>query len=208
MGYIKIDRKLKDWQWKTNPNTLALWIHILLEANYEDRTWKGIEVPKGTLITSLKSLSEKTGLTVQQTRTALSNIQTTHEITIKSTNKYTLITVNKWEQYQGSSKTTTNKITNKKEETQQTNNTQINNTIRNKEIKNKEIEEEDINIIRSFLVEDFTEARVIEAEKLLSDYPHTIHDVGRLAEQLTKGIINKKGYVYKMMKGKYETKNI
>lgn len=195
-GYIKLYRALKDWRYKKKPNYVALWVDLLSKANLKDKVVEDVLVKRGSLITSIDNLSRDTGLSIQQVRTILHKLNN-EEIIVKSTNKFTLISIVKFEYFQGSDKQINKQITNK----QQTNNNK-------QEIKNKEIEEEDINIIRSFLVEDFTEARVKEAENLLSDYPHTIHDVGRLAEQLTKGIINKKGYVYKMMKGKYEIKNI
>lgn len=137
MSFVKLDRKLKDWQWKTDPNMVALWVHLLLEANYKENNWKGIQLPKGTFPTSTKSLSEKTGLSVQQTKTCLKKLQLTNEITIKSTNKYSLITINKWDEYQGVDDEATSKPTNKTAEKQQTKNPQPNNTIRNKET-NKE----------------------------------------------------------------------
>lgn len=137
MSFVKLDRKLKDWQWKTDPNMVALWVHLLLEANYKENNWKGIQLPKGTFPTSTKSLSEKTGLSVQQTKTCLKKLQLTNEITIKSTNKYSLITINKWDEYQGVDDEVTSKPTNKTSEKQQTKNPQPNNTIRNKET-NKE----------------------------------------------------------------------
>lgn len=137
MSYIKLDRKLKDWQWKTEPLMVALWVHLLLEANYQEKNWKGMYLPSGTFPTSIKQISEKTGLTIQQTRNNLNKLQTTGEISIKSTNKYSLITINKWEEYQCADKIPTNKPTNKTSENQQTKLTKPNNTIRNKEDKNK-----------------------------------------------------------------------
>lgn len=118
---------------------VALWIHLLLEANYVEKNWKGTQLKPGTFPTSIKKISEKTGLSTQQTRTCLSNLQTTREITIKSTNKYSLITIVKWADYQVNDEISTNKITNNQHATQQTNNKQPNNTIRNKNNKNKEI---------------------------------------------------------------------
>ena len=133
MGYIKLDRKLKDWEWSKDPLMMALWIRLLLETNYQDRGWQGMVVPKGTLITSVKSLAEKTGLSIQQTRNKLNHLQTTNEITIKSTNRYSLITINKWAEYQGGDEKPTNKPTNETSQNQQTDYAETNNTIRNKE---------------------------------------------------------------------------
>lgn len=124
MGFIKLDRKFKDWKWKHNPNMVAVWVHLLLEANYKDNVWNDISVPVGSLVTSVKKIAQETGLSIQQTRTCLSNLQSTNEITIKSTNKYSVITINKWEKYQTG---------NKNQQTKQ----QANQTKTNKQITNK-----------------------------------------------------------------------
>lgn len=130
MSFIKLDRKLKDWKWANKPNMVALWVRLLLEANYYDNQFEDIVLPPGSFVTSIKSLAQKTGLTVQQTRTCISNLQITNEITIKSTNRYSIITINKWDEYQSGGKKSTNKTTNKNLQNQQTNNKQTNNNRR------------------------------------------------------------------------------
>lgn len=168
MSYIKLDRKIKDWQWSKDPLMVALWVRLLLEANYQDSNWKGMIIPRGTVVTSVKSLSEKTGLSVQQTRNKLKHMKSTNEISIKSTNKYSLITINKWEEYQGADENPTNKPTNKRILNQQTKVTKSNNTKRSKEDKNTRniyIGKSD-DFIRTF--EDFTEMR-IKKKKPMTD---------------------------------------
>ena len=114
MGFIKIDRKLKDWQWSSNPNMVAIWLRLLLEANYQENQVKGLKLKKGQLVTTIRNLAEKVGLSQQQTRTCLLNLQITNEITIKTTNKYSIITIVKWDEYQVSNKLATNKHLKKK----------------------------------------------------------------------------------------------
>jgi E3 ubiquitin-protein ligase DOA10 len=142
-GWIKLHRKMEDWEWSSNPVILALFIHLLLMANYEEKRWQGILIPVGSFITSIVKLSVLVGVSQQKMRTALKKLESTGEISMKSTNRFTMITVCKYDSYQSKEDTeqqTNNKrITNK----QQTNNKQItnkqqtnNNNIRNKEIKN------------------------------------------------------------------------
>ena len=102
MSYIKLDRKILDWEWFGDPTTTHLWIYLLLKANIKNKSWQNIVVTKGQLVTSELRLSSETGLSRQQVRTALKKLVSTNEITKISTNNYTLITVNKWEEYQGS----------------------------------------------------------------------------------------------------------
>lgn len=99
-GFIKLDRKLLKWEWKDDPNTVALWIYILLQANWEDRRWHGQLFERGSFPTSIRKLAKETGLTVRQARTCLEHLISTHEITQESTQSGTKIIVNKWEEYQ------------------------------------------------------------------------------------------------------------
>lgn len=99
-GWIKIHRKMIDWEWYTDINTKTLFFHLLLTANHAPAKWRGHTIERGQLITSLKHLSEETTLSVQQVRTSLNKLKSTSEITIKSTNKNTLITIEKYNVYQ------------------------------------------------------------------------------------------------------------
>jgi len=75
IGWIKLHRSLKDWEWYDDHSTTRLLIHLLVSVNYEDKTWKGQEVKAGTLITSWESLASETGLSVKQVRTAMSQLE-------------------------------------------------------------------------------------------------------------------------------------
>ena len=127
LGWIKLHRQILDWEWYSDINCSRLFIHLLLTANAKDKTWKGIEVKRGQLITSLQNLSVETGLTLQQLRTAIKKLKSTGELTTKSTNKFTLVRVVNWEQYQTSDKIVTSKTTCNATNEQQTSNNQITN---------------------------------------------------------------------------------
>lgn len=104
MGYIKLFRKIQDWGWYDDPNTLALWVHLLVDANWKDNAeWHGEPVGRGELITSVAKISADTGLSDRQVRTALSHLVSSGEIVMKSTNKWTKITVCKYDTYQSES---------------------------------------------------------------------------------------------------------
>jgi len=64
---------------------------------------------------------------VQQVRTALDKLKSTQEITIKTTNKYTVVTIANWEDYQSTEENVTSKSTGRATNEQQTNNKQITN---------------------------------------------------------------------------------
>lgn len=100
--YIKISRKLLDWEWYTDTNTKALFLHMLLKANWKDGRFQGEEVPRGSFVSSLQKLSGETSLSMQEVRTALSHLKATGEVTSKQHAKYSIFTVVKYEEYQGS----------------------------------------------------------------------------------------------------------
>lgn len=124
-GYIKLPRSFLHWEWYTDGNAWRLLLHLLLTANYEDSKWRGIEVKRGSRVTSVAKLSEETGLTVQQTRTALDKLISTNEITKSTTSKYTVITVKNYDAYQQSNKQNDEEITKKQQAEQQEDNKQI-----------------------------------------------------------------------------------
>jgi hypothetical protein len=96
----------------------------LTQANIEDTEWRGISIEKGQFVCSLKNMSIATGLTIQQIRTCINKLKSTHEITSKSTNDFTLITVCNYDNYQ---QQTTNEQHTNQHTTQQTNNKRITN---------------------------------------------------------------------------------
>lgn len=100
IGYIKLHRKLLNWEWIENPNVLSVFVICLLKANHKANTWQGIEVPAGSFITSYEKLSAISGLSVRQVRTALDKLKMTGELTSKPTSRYSIISIKNWELYQ------------------------------------------------------------------------------------------------------------
>lgn len=132
--FIQLHRKLLQWEWYDDINTKVLFIHLLLKANYKPKNWRGIDIWTGEVLTWRITLSDETGLTQQQIRTCLNKLKSTNEITIKTTNKYSLIKLTNYNEYQQINQQTTQQVTNK----QPTSNQQV--TTTNKDNKdNKEI---------------------------------------------------------------------
>ena len=145
-GWIKVHRKLVDWEWYNDINVKVVFLHLLLTANHKEKQWKGQTILRGQKLTSIEHLADDVGLTIQQTRTALKKLKSTHEITIKTTNKNTLITIEKFNNYQfeidednkRNNKQFNNLITNN----QQTNNKQITTNKNEKNDNNDNIKKE------------------------------------------------------------------
>ena len=132
-GWIKIHRKFLDWQWFQKPEAVQLFIYMLLKANHKDGNWQGHEIKKGQFITSAQTISNDTKLSLQVVRTLLKKFELTNEIIVKSTNKFTMLTICKYECYQDESNTTNKQLTNK----QQTTNKQLTTNKNDKKEKNE-----------------------------------------------------------------------
>lgn len=99
-GFIKLQRKIVDWEWYSDPNTLRLFIHLLLTANYEVQRWQGLEILPGQILTGRIKLTQELNLSEQKIRTALNKLKSTNEITVKTTSRFSIITICKWLDYQ------------------------------------------------------------------------------------------------------------
>ena len=99
-GWIKLHRRLVDWEWYQDSKTLHLWIHILMKANHTPKQWQGKTIESGQFVTGRHQLSAETGISQQSIRTILKRLISTSNITIQSTNKFSIISVCNWESYQ------------------------------------------------------------------------------------------------------------
>jgi hypothetical protein len=99
-GWIKLHRKLMDWEWYCDSHMVHLFIHMLFKANHEPRKWKGESIDKGQFVSGREQLSLETGISEQSIRTCIERLKSTNEITIKSTNKFSVITVCNYCKYQ------------------------------------------------------------------------------------------------------------
>ena len=154
-GWISLYRKFNNWQWYKNANVKSLFIHLVLNANHNEVEWKNIKVLRGQIITSREHLAEDLGLSIQQIRTCLSKLESTNEIKIETTNRYTLITVINYDKYQQ------NKITSNSTEISTDNSTsKITNETTSKtkteSIENKGKEEKDNENITSKITNETT----------------------------------------------------
>lgn len=101
MGFIKIDRGILKWGWYDDPATKSVFLHLLLNANYEDGEYRGEKILAGQVVFGRKKYAEALGLSEQNVRTAIEHLHKTGEIsTSKVTNKFTIINIEKWTDYQ------------------------------------------------------------------------------------------------------------
>ena len=103
-GYIKIWRRIFDEGWYQKPLIAHLAIHLILKANYKEKkiifNKSEMIIKRGEFVTGRDTLKRETGLTLQNIRTALRVLVNCQFLTIKSTNKFSIITICNYEQYQ------------------------------------------------------------------------------------------------------------
>jgi len=107
-GWIKLHRQILEWEWYSDNNCFRLFTHLVLKANYKQKRFKGIELKKGSIVTSRDILARETGLSSQQIRTALNKLISTNEVTSVTSSQGTIIQIVNYEKYQ----VETNEITN------------------------------------------------------------------------------------------------
>ena len=99
-NFIKLSRKILDWEWYTDEHTKTLFIHCLLRANWKKGSFRGVSVKRGEFITSLQNLAAETGLTVKEVRTAIKHLELTGEIKSKNIKFGRLVVVVNFDLYQ------------------------------------------------------------------------------------------------------------
>ena len=150
-GWIKIHRQILEWEWYDEPNTLRLFLHLLLKANHKTRSYRGVEIKEGQIMTGYDKLAKELNLSTQKIRTSISKLKSTSEITSVSTSQGTIIQIVKYKDYQV--------VTSKTTDDQQTDNKPI--------TTNKNVKKEKKLVYRSFQHLSIT---VEDVRKLDNDY--------------------------------------
>lgn len=99
-GWIKLHRNILNWRWATSSNHFALFVTLLLRANYKATKWRKHEIKPGQLVTGRKQLADWTGLSEMQIRIVLRDLKDSGEINQQITSKFSIITLCNWEKYQ------------------------------------------------------------------------------------------------------------
>lgn len=103
-GFIKLPRNLLGWRWYANNNTRLVYFDLLLRAEWTDRDYLGVTLHRGQTAVTLPALAAGNSLSIQQVRTALNNLKSTGDITVAATSKFSIITLNFYDELQGVNK--------------------------------------------------------------------------------------------------------
>ena len=143
--WVKLYRSFIDWEWFSVPNMITIFIYCLLKANHKNKKWRGIEIQKGSFITSIETISRDTNISKQSVRTCLKRLKKSGEINTRTNTQNTLVTICKYDSYQDFEKTTNKRLTNE----QQTTNKRLTTTNNDNNIKN----DNNNNIYNRFVVD-------------------------------------------------------
>lgn len=98
--FVKIDRNILNWRWIRSPNTLAVWLWLILKANIKPHDFENETIERGQVATSRKTIAAGLGLTERQVRTALEHLKASGEVSVKTRSKYQVISILRYDEYQ------------------------------------------------------------------------------------------------------------
>ena len=105
-GYVKLWRKSLDAGWIRNPKLWAFWTWCLMKATHKEYTLivglQAVHLMPGQFVFGRRAAAKETGLSEQEIRTIIAFLVKAGNLTIKTTNKFSIITIINWPIYQGS----------------------------------------------------------------------------------------------------------
>lgn len=100
-GFIKIHRKMLDWEWYQDANTFRVFFHLILISSHKDVKHKGVDIKRGQCLTTYSELGDFLKLSARQVRYSISSLEMTHELSHEKVANKSLITVLNYDLYQG-----------------------------------------------------------------------------------------------------------
>lgn len=111
--WIKLYRKIKEKGWYQDSHYVHLWVHILIKANHDEKEflWNGQihKTKRGQFITGRDKLVMETGINRSKLERVLECFEKEGQIEQQKNNKFRLITVLNYENYQTSEQPVSNK---------------------------------------------------------------------------------------------------
>ena len=99
-GYVKLNRNLLDWRWYRDANTIRVFLHLLLSANFKDQPFENIIVRRGEVATSYGAIAEALHISARQARTAVTHLKVSGTVSVKQYSKFQVISIISWDLYQ------------------------------------------------------------------------------------------------------------
>lgn len=112
LGWIKLHRKILNWGWYSDRDVRDVFIHLLLSASHKESTYLGRRIKVGERVFGRIELAKEIGISEQTLRTCLTKLKSTSELTIKSYNKYSVVSINNYTEYQSINQRANQPLTN------------------------------------------------------------------------------------------------
>lgn len=103
-GWVKLHRKLLEWEWYGDAHMVHLLVHLLLTASHERKEYKGLTIKRGQVVTSKKKLSEALNMSETSVMRRLRRLEVDRFVDLKVDQYGTTITICNYDSYQGKQK--------------------------------------------------------------------------------------------------------
>ena len=97
MGFIKLSDDLPNWAWYGDNNTLSVYIRLLIGAVWRETEYQNTTLQRGQIATTLPKIAKENGITERQARTILDRLKATSRVSVKTTSKFSIITLNNYD---------------------------------------------------------------------------------------------------------------
>ena len=118
--WIKLYRKLLKSPIFENEKALKIWIWCLLKATHIEREQlvgqQIVQLEKGQFVFGREKASEELKMTESTVYKYIKLLEKLHMISINSNNKFSVVTIEKWEDYQDKKQQENNKVTTKEQQ--------------------------------------------------------------------------------------------
>lgn len=171
-GWVCVHRQLLDNPIFKNDKMFRVFMFCLLRAQHTAGDQlvgdSVVHLEAGQLATGRIAISDKTGLSQQNVRTAISKLEKLGILTIKPTTKYSVITMTNWDKYQQTNQQTTNKQPTSNQQVTTSNNDNNGNNEKNidqSKIAREELEESSFDYWWSFYPKKVAKAASLKSWK-------------------------------------------
>ena len=99
-GWVKLHRKLLEWEWYGDAHMVHLLVHLLLTASHERKEYKGMNIKRGQVATTTKKLSEALGTSRTSIWRRLKRLEMERFVKLEVKQREVIVTICKYDSYQ------------------------------------------------------------------------------------------------------------
>lgn len=93
MAFVKLSSDLPNWAWYGDNNTLIVYIRLLLGAVWRDTDYQNTTLKRGQIAVTFPKIAKENGITERQARTILDRLKSTGKVSVKTTSKFSIVTL-------------------------------------------------------------------------------------------------------------------